>query len=136
MEVTKLKFPKHSNETGELVALEVLADIPFDIKRIYYIFSVKEDARRGFHAHKKLNQVLVCIHGSCKVMLDNGKSKAEVELSDPTEALFVSNLLWREMYDFSHDAVLLVLASEHYDESDYIFNYQEFMHYIESVEAR
>ena len=134
MEITKFSFPKHSNESGELVVLEALRDIPFEVKRVYYIFNVVEDVKRGFHAHKKLNQVLVCVHGSCKVTLDDGSDRTDITLNDPTLGLFVGSLVWREMYDFSSDAVLLVLASEYYDESDYIFSYEEFVQYKYTVE--
>ena len=87
--------------------------------------------RRGFHAHKCLEQILVCVHGSCKVHLDNGKETEEVELSSPCEGLYVPNDMWRELYDFSQDAVLMVLASVIYDESDYIRNYDDFIQYVE-----
>ena len=87
--------------------------------------------RRGYHAHKSLEQILICIHGSCKILLDNGTEKKVVPLEKPYEGLYVSNNMWREMYDFSPDAVLLVLASDFYDESDYIRNYDEFLKLIE-----
>ena len=83
--------------------------------------------RRGYHAHKKLQQILICIHGSCKVLLDNGKEKKIISLEKPYEGLYVPNNMWREMYDFSEDAVLMVLASEVYKEEDYIRDYNEFL---------
>ena len=86
--------------------------------------------RRGYHAHKSLEQILICIHGSCKILLDNGTEKKVVPLEKPYEGLYVANNMWREMYDFSFDAVLLVLASELYDESDYIRNYDKFLEYV------
>ena len=91
------------------------------------MYDTKDGVRRGFHAHKCLEQILICIHGSCKVLLDNGKEKKVVSLEKPYEGLYVPNNMWREMYDFSSDAVLLVLASEVYDEADYIRDYQEFL---------
>jgi len=120
---------KHVSEYGKLVFLETESDIPFDIKRVYYIYDVSGDVRRGFHAHKTLRQALICVHGSCRVMLDDGDSKVDFLLNDPSETLLVEGVVWREMYDFSPDAVLLVLASEHYDESEYIRDYQEFLDY-------
>ena len=135
MEVTKFKFHKRGNETGELVFLEACKDIPFEIKRVYYIYGVKKGERRGFHAHKELRQALICIHGSCKVMLDDGKEKIDILLNDPTEGLLVDINTWREMYDFSDDAVLLVLASEYYTEADYIRSYEDFMRYMKAVEG-
>ena len=88
---------------------------------------------RGYHAHKSLQQILVCIHGSCKIKLDNGKETKIIPLEKPYEGLYVSNAMWREMFDFSSDAVLMVLASELYDESDYIRNYEEFLNYVKNT---
>lgn len=130
MEIKIITFPKHANSAGSLTFLEAKRDIPFAIKRVYYIFDVADGARRGLHAHKKLQQVLICIHGSCKVLLDDGAEKVVVELMDPTKGLVVGNAVWREMFDFSPGAVLLVLASEYYDESDYIRDYHEFLSYL------
>jgi len=135
MEATILKLHERSNDLGSLVFLEALKDIPFQVKRVYYIYNVGVSVRRGIHAHKKLRQVLICVHGSCKVMLDDGKEKIDVQLDDPTEGLLVDRMIWREMYDFSHDAVLLVLASEYYDIADYIFEYDEFLRVIDEVEV-
>lgn len=94
------------------------------------MYDTVDGVRRGFHAHKCLEQILICIHGSCKILLDNGKEKEIVSLDKPYEGLYVSNDMWREMYDFSPDAVLMVLASEFYDESDYIRDYDEFIKYV------
>ena len=134
MEIIKKKFETRGNEKGVLTFLEANRDIGFSIQRSYYIYNVAPGERRGFHAHKKLQQVLICIHGSCKVLLDDGKDSAIVELTDPAEGLFVGNAIWREMFDFSPGAVLLVLASEYYDEADYIRNYQDFLAYLEEKE--
>lgn len=131
MQVIKYAFQQHGDERGQLVALEEMKDIPFEIKRVYYMYETKEGVRRGFHAHKSLEQILVCIHGSCKILLDNGKEKKVVSLEKPYEGLYISNDMWREMYDFSSDAVLLVLASDYYKEEDYIRNYDEFLKYVE-----
>lgn len=130
MKITKLNFQQHGDDRGQLVALEENKEIPFNVKRIYYIFDTKEGVRRGFHAHRALEQILVCVSGSCKVKLDNGKESKIVELSKPNEGIYVANDMWREMYDFSPEAVLLVLASELYDESDYIRDYQQFLEYV------
>ena len=92
-------------------------------------------AVRGHHAHKSLEQILICVHGSCKIHLDNGHETAEVLLDKPNEGLYIENDMWREMYDFTPDAVLLVLASEYYDEADYIRNYDEFRKFIASKES-
>lgn len=131
MQVIKFVFEPHGDERGQLVALEEFKDIPFQIKRVYYIYDTLSEVRRGFHAHKSLEQILICIHGSCKILLDNGFEKKIVPLEKPYEGLYVSNNMWREMYDFSPDAVLLVLASAAYEEADYIRDYDEFIKMIE-----
>ena len=131
MQVVKYVFQPHGDDRGQLVALEEFKDIPFEIKRVYYMYDTGEGVRRGYQAHKSLEQILICIHGSCKILLDNGTEKKVVPLEKPYEGLYVSNNMWREMYDFSPDAVLLVLASDFYDESDYIRNYDEFLKLIE-----
>lgn len=130
MQVIKYAFQQHGDDRGQLVALEEGKDIPFAIKRVYYMYDTGEGVRRGFHAHKSLEQILVCIHGTCKVLLDNGREKKIVPLEKPYEGLYISNDMWREMYDFSPDAVLLVLASDYYKESDYIRDYDEFLSFI------
>ncbi|MGI6463822.1 MAG: sugar 3,4-ketoisomerase [Candidatus Scatomorpha sp.] len=129
MQIIKYMFQRHGDERGQLVALEAFKDIPFEIKRVYYMYDTGLNVRRGFHAHKDLKQILICIHGSCKILLDDGKEKTIVTLDKPYEGLYVSNDMWREMFDFSEDAVLMVLASEYYDESDYIRDYDEFLKY-------
>lgn len=130
MQIIKYAFQQHGDERGMLVALEEFSDIPFEIKRVYYMYDTKEGVHRGFHAHKCLEQILICIHGSCKVLLDNGSDKKIVSLEKPYEGLYVSNNMWREMYDFSADAVLMVLASEVYKEEDYIRDYDTFLQMV------
>ncbi|MCQ2516062.1 MAG: FdtA/QdtA family cupin domain-containing protein [Saccharofermentans sp.] len=132
MEIKKYTFLPHGDERGQLVVVEENKDIPFDVKRVYYIYDTLADVTRGFHAHKCLEQVLICVHGSCKIHLDNGFETEEVLLDKPYEGLYISNDMWREMYDFSSDAVLLVLASQYYDEADYIRNYDEFLKFVRS----
>ena len=131
MQVIKYVFQPHGDERGQLVALEEFKDIPFKIKRVYYMYDTAEGIVRGYHAHKTLEQILICIHVSCKILLDNGKEKKIVPLEKPYEGLYVANNMWREMYDFSADAVLMVLASELYDENDYIRDYDEFLKFIQ-----
>lgn len=130
MIVERFKAQQHGDARGQLVALEETKEIPFQIKRVYYIYDTLADVRRGFHAHKKLKQLLICVHGSCKVLLDDGTDKEIVTLDKPYEGIFIQSNMWREMYDFSPDAVLLVLASENYDESDYIRDYSKFLEYV------
>lgn len=131
MQVIKYAFQQHGDERGQLVALEEFKDIPFEIKRVYYMYDTGVGVRRGFHAHKSLEQILICIHGSCKILLDNGREKKVVSLEKPYEGLYIANDMWREMYDFSEDAVLLVLASDYYKESDYIRDYEKFKDFID-----
>mgnify|MGYP004601373993 CR=1 FL=1 len=125
-----LNFQQHGDERGMLVALEECKDIPFVVKRVYYMYDTIPKGRRGYHAHKKLEQILVCVHGSCTIHLDDGYDVEEIILDKPYEGLYISNNIWREMYNFSEDAVLLVLASELYDEGDYIRDYQKFMEQV------
>lgn len=132
MKIEMFNAQQHGDARGQLVALEEKKEIPFDIKRVYYIYDTLSGVRRGFHAHKSLKQLLICVHGSCKVLLDDGHEKEIVVLDKPYEGIFIQSNMWREMYDFSPDAVLLVLASEVYDESDYIRDYNRFLQYVES----
>lgn len=127
MQVIKYQFQQHGDERGQLISLEEFIDIPFEIKRVYYMYDTGKGIVRGCHAHKDLEQILVCIHGTCKVLLDNGKEKKIIFLEKPYEGLYVPNNMWREMYDFSSDAVLMCLASAIYKEDDYIRDYDEFI---------
>ena len=127
MEVKLYNFQPHGDDRGQLVAIEENKDLPFDVRRVYYIYDTLPGVRRGFHAHRNLQQILLCVNGSCKIHLDNGFDTAEVLLDKPHEGLYIANDMWREMYDFTPGAVLLVLASEHYDEADYIRNYDDFI---------
>ncbi len=130
MEIKKYFFKPHGDERGKLVALEQWNDIPFEIKRVYYIYGTKQSVRRGKHAHKKVKQMIICVHGKCKILLDDGKEQQIMMLDNPCEGLYIPEVMWREIYDFSPDAVLLVLASEVYSEDDYIRNYNDFLRYI------
>lgn len=124
---TFITFQCRGDDRGSLVALESAKNIPFEIKRVYYIFDTKSGVVRGLHAHKDLSQVMVCLKGSCRVVLDNGLIKEEIELHTCDRGLVIEKMVWHEMHDFSADCVLLVLADDHYDESDYIRNYGEFI---------
>lgn len=122
----KTKVHSITDNRGGLVSLESGINIPFDIKRVYYLYNLNDEAR-GFHAHLKLRQFLICVSGSCTVKLDDGETSSNFTLNDPTEGIFVERLLWREMHNFSKDCVLLVIADAHYDECDYIRNYEDFL---------
>jgi len=121
-----IDFKSLGDERGDLVSLEGNKEIPFDIKRVYYLFSTESQVSRGFHAHKDLQQVAICVKGSCTFILDDGNVREDVVLNSPLKGLYIDSMKWREMHDFSEDCVLMVLASSFYDEADYIRDYQEF----------
>lgn len=125
--ISLIDLPPLGDERGSLVSIEAATNIPFDVKRVYYIYGTKNGVSRGFHAHKNLKQLAVCVSGSCRMLLDDGKAREEIWLNTPEVGLIIGNNIWREMHDFSEDCVLLVLASEHYDESDYIRDYSVFI---------
>lgn len=120
------------DDNGKLVAIESDRDIPFEIKRVFYIYGTKPDLPRGKHSHHVTQQYLIAISGSCKVTLDDGNEKKTYELNKPNIGLFQDALIWGEMHDFSEDCVLLVLANEHYDEADYIRDYDAFLKQVKS----
>jgi len=122
-----LDFPIHGDYDGNLIALEKGKDFPFDIRRVYYIWGTKPDIIRGKHAHRNLEQVIVCVSGSCDFVLNDGKQKKIVSLNTPSKGLYIKHNIWREFTNFSRDCVLMVLASQYYDENDYIRNYDEFL---------
>ena len=115
------------DERGKLVALEGNKNIPFDIKRVYYIFDTLPDQVRGKHAHKDLEQIIVAMDGSCEFVLDDGTERKSIWLNRPDVGLYIGNNIWREMQNFSYGCKLMVLASKHYDEKEYIRNYDDFL---------
>lgn len=125
-----LDFKVMGDERGSLISLEQKKNIPFNIKRVYYIYGTKTDMVRGKHAHTNLKQVAVCVNGSCKFLLDNGKEKKIIELNSPEKGLYIGKNIWREMYDFTQDCVLMVLANEYYSEDEYIRSYKKFLEKI------
>jgi RimJ/RimL family protein N-acetyltransferase len=124
-----IEIPDLGDHRGSLVVFESNKNIPFDLKRLYYIFDVKSDAPRGFHAHKKLKQIAFCIKGKCKMLMDNGLEKQEVWIDQSNKGLLIPPMVWHEMHDFSDDCIMLVVASDYYDESDYIREYEKFKNY-------
>ena len=126
--VQALLFSQHGDERGQLIALETLSEqVPFEVQRVYYIFDTTPGTVRGNHAHKNLKQVLICVSGACTIACEMPDgTKTEHRLDWPDRALLIEGLVWRQMKDFSKDAVLIVLASEHYDEADYIRDYNQF----------
>jgi dTDP-4-dehydrorhamnose 3,5-epimerase-like enzyme len=125
-----ITFKKIGDETGYLTPIEAQNDIPIDIKRVYYIYDTSPDIVRGNHAHTRLEQVLVCLKGSCDITIDNGEKKETIRLKSYTEGLYIGTDIWREMSNFSNDCILLVFANAKYNEDEYIRDYQEFLKYI------
>lgn len=130
MQIKLIPLQAHGDERGSLIALEEGKNIPFPVKRVYYLFNTKEGVRRGFHAHKTLKQVAIVVRGYCRFLLDDGNERFEVLLDNPAQGLLIESFMWREMFDFSEDCVLMVLADQLYDESDYIRDYDEFLEAI------
>lgn len=121
-----LNFKVRGDHTGNLVAVEGGIDFPFDIKRVYYIWGTDANVIRGKHAHRSLEQIIICTSGSCDFILDNGNTRETVHLDNPAVGLYIKSNIWREFTNFSPDCVIMVLASEHYDEQDYIRDYEQF----------
>ncbi len=124
----KIEFKEYGDEKGNLVVAEGSGfDVPFDIRRVFYIYGSDPDIRRGNHANRYTQFVLINVSGSSKVLVDDGTKKEIIELNKPRMGLYLGPMVWKEMYDFSPDSVLLVLASEHYIESEYIRDYEAFV---------
>ncbi|MDI1320592.1 MAG: FdtA/QdtA family cupin domain-containing protein [bacterium] len=121
-----IKFAPKGDERGWLVALEAQRQVPFDIQRVYYIYGTQPGVRRGKHAHRHLRQLAICLHGSCRFFMDDGRHKQKILLNRNDQGLLIEPMVWHEMDDFSVDCVLLVLASRLYDERDYIRDYASF----------
>jgi dTDP-4-dehydrorhamnose 3,5-epimerase-like enzyme len=115
---------------GSLVALESHRNVPFELRRAYYIFGTQSGVERGHHAHHDLRQIAIAVSGSCKMTLDDGAERRTVLLDRPDRALQIGTMIWREMSAFTPDCVLLVLADRHYDEGDYIRDYQQFLQLV------
>lgn len=126
----KIKFKSISDQRGSLISFEEKKNIPFGIKRVYFLYNNDKDLSRGFHAHIKLKQVLVCITGSCEIIIDDGNSRTNYELNNSEEGLYIEGCLWREIHHISDHCVLAVLASEYYDENDYIRDYDKFLSHL------
>lgn len=125
-EVRPIDLPRIHDPRGDLTYIEGRRHIPFDIARVYFLYNVPVDAERGGHAHKELQQVLFALSGSFRITVDDGFSRREYWLRDPRKGIHISRMVWREMDSFSQGAVVMVLASRRYDESDYLRDYEEF----------
>ena len=119
------------DERGKLISLEGNKNIPFDIKRVYYIYDTLPDQNRGMHAHKNMEQIIVAMDGACQFILDDGKTRETVWLNRPDIGLYIGKNMWREMHHFSYGCKLMVLASQYYDEKEYIRNYDDFLKGVE-----
>ena len=136
--VQRVKLAPKGDERGQLIAIEALSEqLPFEVKRTYYIFDTTPGTVRGMHAHRELRQLLVCVSGSCVIRCDKGNGTPPVDyvLDWPDQGLLIEGLVWREMHNFSKGAVLLVLASEHYELSDYIRDYDQFVKEVNAKEV-
>lgn len=126
-----LEFPQKGDERGHLVIVEGEMDIPFEIKRVFYIYGSDRDVVRGQHANRRTEFVLINVAGTSKIKVKDGEGNEAVFCLDrPNTGIYLPVMIWKDMYDFSEDSVLLVLASEHYDADEYIRNYEEFKHAI------
>ena len=130
--IQTINFIELGDSRGNLLSLEGNKNVPFEIKRVYYIYNTGNGVSRGFHAHKELLQLAICISGSCRFIMDNGTNKEEITLNSPSTGLLIPNMIWHEMHDFSKNCVLMVLASEIYDETDYI---REYSAYLDSMKG-
>lgn len=122
-----INFKQHGDDRGHLVVIEGNKDVPFDVKRVFYIYGSSNDVVRGQHANRKTEFVLINVSGTSKVKIDDGVEQNVIELNEPHMGVYIPTMVWKDMYDFSEDSVLLVLASEPYDSSEYIRDYSEFL---------
>lgn len=127
-----IEFVEHGDERGNLVVIEGNQDIPFEIKRVFYMYGTDNTMIRGSHANRKSEFVLINVSGKTKIKVDDGFSSAIIELDKPRMGIYIPAMLWKDMYDFTQDSVLLVLSNEHYDGSEYIRNYDEYLKEVNS----
>ena len=125
-----IELPRITDPRGNLTVAEANKNIPFDIKRVYWLYDVPGGECRGGHAHKQIKEILIAVSGSFHVTLDNGKEKKTILLNHPYQGLLIDTKTWRTLDDFSSGAVCVVLASDFYDENDYIYDYNDFLQYI------
>lgn len=132
--VKMLEFTQRGDERGHLVVVEGEKDIPFEIKRVFYIYGSDKDVVRGQHANIKTEFVLINVAGKSKVKVKDGEGNEQVYCLDrPHTGIYLPTMIWKDMYDFSEDSVLLVLASEHYDSSEYIRDYTQYIKYVNNL---
>ena len=131
-----LEFGDLGDERGNLVVVEGAQDIPFEIKRVFYIYGSDSEVVRGQHANRNSEFVLINVSGTSKVRVDNGFEEESIELNRPRMGLYLPTMLWKDMYDFSEDSVLLVLANTHYDGAEYIRSYDEYVKEVGGIRTR
>lgn len=121
-----LSFPQLGDDRGHLVVVEGMKNIPFEIKRMFYIYGTKENVIRGQHANRKSEFVLINLAGSCKIKVDDGKNEEIITLDKAHEGIYLDKMVWKDMYDFSKESILLVLSNQSYDPEEYVRDYTEF----------
>lgn len=127
MDYKLIEMEVFGDERGKLISLEGNKNVPFEIKRVYWIFDTVPNFNRGMHAHKNMEQIIVAMDGACQFVLDDGKTRETLWLNRPDIGLYIGKNMWREMKNFSYGCKLMVLASDYYDESEYIRNYDDFL---------
>lgn len=128
-----LRFEDLGDERGKLVVIEGNETIPFDIKRVFYIYGSDKNVIRGQHANKKSEFVLINVAGKSKVRITDGREEIIIDLDEPMVGIYIPAMVWKDMYDFSEDSILLVLASTHYDSREYIRDYSEYLEIVEAI---
>lgn len=123
------------DERGSLIAFEENHNVPFDIKRVFYIYGTQEDVPRGQHSHHKTKQLLIAVNGGCKVTMNDGKNKKTYVLNKPNVGLFQDALVWGTMHDFTEDCILMVFADTYYEETDYIRDYEQFLEEVKKHDS-
>ncbi|MGL4866435.1 MAG: sugar 3,4-ketoisomerase [Cetobacterium sp.] len=121
-----LSFPQLGDDRGHLVVVEGMKNIPFEIKRMFYIYGTKEDVVRGQHANRKSEFVLINLAGSCKIKVDDGRNEEIIVLDKAHEGIYLDKMVWKDMYDFSENSILLVLSNQSYDSEEYVRDYAKF----------
>jgi dTDP-4-dehydrorhamnose 3,5-epimerase-like enzyme len=131
----RIRLQQVVDETDGILSIaEGMRNIPFEIKRIFYIYGLSyPQAQRGFHAHKELEQALFCLNGSCKLLLNDGTNQQNFSLDDPNQGIYVGPKVWLQLFEFSNDCIILVFASDYFKESDYIRDYDEFIKFLEAA---
>ena len=128
-----LEFSEYGDKNGYLVVIENNKDIPFEIKRLFYIYGTQNKVVRGKHANKYSEFILINVAGKCEVLVDDGINKENIVLDKPNKALYLDKMVWKDMHSFSEDSVLLVMSNEYYNKEEYIDNYEVFKEIIQNL---